>query len=534
MDALLKAALVGTAQGGGTAVPPGTPADALASEMPGAGVERRLLLMAGARAVYRRAGQEARAGLAAPEEATAERFPECTSGAAQLLAMLLTGQHAEVLPEALERLGRAGRRLPADVLPEALAAGARNTELRPALVRDIGERGRWLARHNRDWRWAAEALPDAAGGVPADAETIWQEGMTAQRLAILRLVRGEDAARGREWLAEVWKREKADFRAEAIRALEVGLSPEDETFLEAALDDRSQGVRAVAAQLLGRLPESSLMRRMRERADAMVDFAAHRQSALRRLAGAITGDVVRGRFTIAPPTTINAQWQRDGIEAQPPQKVGERSWWLMRVVSQVAPAHWVERFGVSPADLLAVAERDDWGPALIEGWSRAAVDWRDRDWARVLWEWWYTSRPKESYYRLVLPELRAGLIRCLEPRETLQRAEQLFAEYEHLSPVQRSSLRELLPDLPRPWSFRLGQYFLQWLRAEQPMTGWTQFIPAAASALPPECFAEVLRGDLVRMAEDQNDWQRHQWRRGVESFAETIRVRQRLMKEIPL
>src|SRR5436190_1181360 len=83
-------------------------------------------------------------------------------------------------------------------LAEALAAGTRSVALRPALLAVIGERGRWLARWNHDWRWAAEALPELADGVPADTETIWQEGTAAQRLAILRLVRGEDAVRGLE------------------------------------------------------------------------------------------------------------------------------------------------------------------------------------------------------------------------------------------------------------------------------------------------------------------------------------------------
>ena len=201
-------------------------------------------------------------------------------------------------------------------MPEALAAGTRSTELRPALVAAIGERGRWLARWNRDWRWAVDALPEAVGGVSADAETIWQEGAAAERLAILRLVRGEDAARGREWLVAAWKQEKAEFRAEAIQVLAVGLSLADEDVLERALDDRSQGVRAAAATLLTRLPGSALLARMEERADAMLRYTARREpsrvGALMRkvVATAVGRAAMAGQLAAAPPTMLEVSWQR--------------------------------------------------------------------------------------------------------------------------------------------------------------------------------------------------------------------------------
>ena len=60
--------------------------------------------------------------------------------------------------------------------------------------------------------------------LPADAERRWQEGTSAERLSVLRRFRAHDASTARQWLMSVWRKEKADFRAEAIQTLEVGLS----------------------------------------------------------------------------------------------------------------------------------------------------------------------------------------------------------------------------------------------------------------------------------------------------------------------
>ena len=200
MDALLNIALAGTTRADGTAVAPGTPADALAAGLPDVAPERRLLLMAGARAVYRRAGRVPGPVAATLDPAPAEQLPVCPPGAARLIGAMLAGQQAELLPEACAVLRRAGVRLPPDLLPAALDAGHQSSALRPALAPVLGARGVWLARFNRDWRWLDGMVRpfDVAGDSPAEAATAWEEGTQGQRLAALRHVRGQDPARGRE------------------------------------------------------------------------------------------------------------------------------------------------------------------------------------------------------------------------------------------------------------------------------------------------------------------------------------------------
>ena len=93
----------------------------------------------------------------------------------------------------------------------------------------LGRRGHWLAAQNPDWAWAI--------GGTADDEKIWQVGESGARLLFLQRLRRTNPVHARELLAATWKEETPEDRAGFIAILETGLSPEDEPFLEAALDD---------------------------------------------------------------------------------------------------------------------------------------------------------------------------------------------------------------------------------------------------------------------------------------------------------
>src|ERR1700726_4772900 len=145
MNTLVASAIVGTGQTGNNELVTDTPIDTLAAQLPTDNTERSLLLTAGAWAVYHQAGYCAEAAPAIPQLAPAEVQASCSAKAALLLANLLQGEHSEVLPEALEQLQKAHLPLPHESLPQALAYGTRNKEVRPALVPVLGERGRWLS-----------------------------------------------------------------------------------------------------------------------------------------------------------------------------------------------------------------------------------------------------------------------------------------------------------------------------------------------------------------------------------------------------
>src|SRR5260370_19105255 len=236
MDAIVTAALIGTAQRQNIDTITGTAVDKLAEKLPTGDAERSLLLSAGAWAIYRQAGRVADSLVAVPAPSTEETLPACSPEIAALIESLLIREQQQLLPEALERMCNAGLRLPYEMLPTAMAV--QETELRASMYHVIGERGRWLSQFNPAWSWVGNYLAGAEDAQLADAETTWQEGTLGQRQAVLRLLRKNDPTKAREWLSAVWKQEKADARTDLLSTLEGSLSAEAEAFLAQPLDDR--------------------------------------------------------------------------------------------------------------------------------------------------------------------------------------------------------------------------------------------------------------------------------------------------------
>ena len=166
----------------------------------------------------------------------------------------------------LEGAARAGCRVPARLLPRLLDLGSVGPPLHAALRAVVGPRGRWLAGHHDRWRWAAgEPVGDLDGRCAALRHC--GEGGTRRRFW---KPYGEPMPPGAGIVELDWKSDPAAERAALLAVLAVGLSDDDEPFLEAALDDRSAGVRQVAVDLLGRLPASRRAARMAERLQALV------------------------------------------------------------------------------------------------------------------------------------------------------------------------------------------------------------------------------------------------------------------------
>ena len=541
VDGLLKVALAGTARAG--ALPEGaTPADALVPADGDGGAERRVLLTAGARAAYRQAGVSARAvpeAKPAPEDAA----PVCSAGAGRLIATLFTGEQADLLPEALERLRLAGLRLPHALLPGALDAGSRKSDLRPALLETIGERGRWLAGHHQPWRWAtARPLADE-GALPADAEALWQEGLPSERLAILRLLRAQDPARAREWLADAWKAEKAEFRSEATGTLERGLSLADEPFLEAALDDRSATVRAEAAKLLLRLPASALARRLRERAEQFLTFTPGLLAGgWRAAAKALVKGSAGGKLAAAPPTAYDKAWSRDGLIPTPTRGIGERAWWLVQHLATVPPAHWAARFGVAPAELIDAATADEWGEAIVEGWMRAALTFGDADWAVLIYEHLRRRRADRDWgprIVILMREAPAGSLPDDRLRPLLIR---LLPQGNDSTDARWLNTLGFPLGLPRTWDAEFGRRYLDALghrvarlanHHQDMQDPWLHSLGPAALAMPPELLPRTQIVWDHPLPEDAT-WHLRSWQRRIDEFNEIVRTRLLLMKEIPL
>ena len=305
-----------------------------------------------------------------------------------------------------------------------------------------------------------------------------------------------------------------------LDALAVGLGPEDEALLESALDDRAQGVRTAAAELLAKLPTSALVARVTARADAMLSYKV-------------------GRLDARPPKAIEKDAVRDGIAERPPYGTGDRAWWLAQILSHVPPAHWVERFGPTPEELIVATSDASWQLSILEGWTHATATYQDRGWALPLWRFW--SEPPEPKKRGSKATDRADLraeLALLVPSVEIEGC--ALAALRDATTDASVGLGEVLSHLPRPWSRAIGDAYLDGLRAFVASLGkkstsadpWDDTLGAAGLALPPECFAAAL--EPLALPDDNTNWYIRNFRSQLDELADAIRVRRRIVEEIPL
>ncbi|MFB7662450.1 DUF5691 domain-containing protein [Kitasatospora sp. NPDC056138] len=415
-----------------------------------------LLELAALETVRRRAGAVATEADPLPEPAVSDPRRELPEAAARRLAVLVGGRSSagmvanlgELLPQWLATAREHGYRAPAALVPALLDVARARSELRPDAVALAGPLGRWLAGRNPDWRFVTRtavepgngncAGPTGSGNTAGSGHTtdpgntagsghttdpgnttgrgstddpgerLWQEGLFAERVTHLTRLRRSDPAAALDLLRSTWSTERAEDRLLFLDALQEGLSPHDEPFLEAALSDRSKNVRATAAELLSTLPRSALAARMAERA----------RVAVRLVRPAAGTDCLR--LAISPPAECDAAMQRDGIPPKSPTGRGQRAWWFGEIIAAAPLDLWTSDAGLTPEELLRLPVVDaapggtepgteaggaadtgtganvadgssnyptqvgSWAEDLREGWARAAVRQHHADWARAL------------------------------------------------------------------------------------------------------------------------------------------------------
>ena len=539
MDPLVAAALAGTARNNGALPLMGTTLDPLIQAVGRESGERALLLAAGAAAVYRHAGTIP-ARREAPEPSEPETLPVASPRAATLIASLITGSHADLLPEALDLLARAGRRLPPPMLPDVLY---RTDEAAHAVaIPALGSRGRWLAGQNRVWGWALKQPEDAADS-QQDTEPIWQEGTPAQRLAVLHRVRNTDPAQARQWIIEAWKGEKADTRHEMLGSLDVRISLEDESLLEGALADRSEKVRDRAASLLARIPESAFAARMLNRAVSLLDYTP---------AGFLR---THGTLNVVVPKTPDPAWRRDIRQpAIREDAAAYRETYIEETIALIPPAVWETRFGATPAEILATMDHTEDVEALRNGFSRATLLHRDPRWAAALWNWWREFGEQKERNR-TLPLYQQAIIGLLAvlPHEE---AERRVAGVLKFRPVfgQGAFLpsdpwRAVVATLPHPWSGPFSRACLEALsRFAQDnklettayhQAFWIGSVDTVAKRISPRVLGEAATlcaspsfTRAVPEPDARRDWMAEHWAGRLDEFAAIIRIRQQMHQTI--
>ena len=498
-EGLLSTALVGTAR---RPPPPSLALDFAVGPDASEDAAALLLTEAAVLSAYRRAGRlpgEAPRNLPAP--AVPDDRPSCSPTAVEVLELSLSGQVpipggvALLAGQWLEAAARVDCRIPARLLPRLLELGSVNPGLQAALRTVVGPRGRWLAGFHDRWGWA--------GGEPVDdleaAAPRFPVAPRAERPAILEAVRRADTTRGRDVLASTWKTDPAAERAALLAVLAVELSDGDEPFLEAALDDRSAGVRQVAVDLLARLPASRRAARMAERLRALV----------RR------GD---GPLSFAPLEEVDALGRRDGINDAAPAGIGVLAWRLTQLVAGTPLSFWPDELGLAPAETVELAAADGArarssvprSPLLLglESAILAQSHRADTAWAVAL----FAHRPSAALIATMPPGLAAEQLIGLLGRG--------------LSPAP--PVAELFAACPGPWPEPLGRAILDRYRqlGVKATLELQAALPVLAARLDPSALPLVETWGIA-LTDDQG------LRRRVQTLGHALSLRAVIQREFP-
>ena len=524
----------GGAAGRGAAWPEVLAAALVGTQRTGGDAEALLDTVAG-HALRRRAGTALVPGVPLPAPAPADPAGFVGPDAVALVDALLATDSAtrdavpvrdmagrlELLAEWLG--AAAGRRVPPELVPALLDVGRRHHHLRPVLAEVAGPLAHWLAAQRPDWGYAAAGRPAQS---TVDGPEVWELGSIGRRGGYLHRLRQRDPAQARKLLEATWDAETPDDRAVLLSALKTGLSLDDEPLLERALDDRRRQVRVVAADLLGRLPDSAYGRRMAARALACVDLDTAGPTGSRTGPDSGTGtgpDGGTGPIGIEPPATCDRPMRRDGIAPRPPAGTGERAWWLEEILARAPLSVWP-----APARFLARPVSEAWAVTVRRGLARAAAAQHDIAWALAL-----------------VDPLTAGVVTDGQPDDRLL----LKALYDVL-PAQELAARaaaaldrglvgamaveleHVLALCPRPWPPAVAEAVLGALEAHlgNRGAGWraASLCELAALRLPADLAPRVAAlAERVRAVRPNDPGVAF-----IERFAATVRFRKDMLEEL--
>ncbi|MEW6492491.1 MAG: DUF5691 domain-containing protein [Cyanobacteriota bacterium] len=483
--------------------------DSLLSHLNQSDLEGTLLSAAAAIALYQQAGQLPLKDNNQPlvEPCPPDELPSCSIRAAQHLKLMLLKEREKLLPEWLAAVAKAGKRAPAQSLPDLLEMGRNSRNLREAILPVLGKRGRWLAAQNPDWNYV----------MGEDIEETWARGSRAARQFLLQQLRAKNPAAARERVASVWEQEKSDERLAFIETFQTGLSIEDEPFLEAALDDRRKEVRQQAAELLAQLPESRLCQRMIQRVRSAISLREKRN---------------RLHIDFSLPEAGDEQLMRDGVDTkQPPRLLGEQSWRILQMVAATPLSFWFHIKRESPSEWIQAAKRSEWDRTLVEGWAVAALRQKNADWAEAL----LAVYGSFNSYLVSQDKLIQGLIGILPP----ERREDFFLKLWHSSSAPFDSKHPAFPLLCQyryPWNVELSRVVIEGIRRylanHKNSYDWSLRLALKdfACYIAPSLVSEVSASLSAVVSQESSG--ASFWAEAIDEFLALLHFRQEMLKEL--
>lgn len=108
------------------------------------------------------------------------------------------------------------------------------------LVKVIRERGRWLAKMNKDWHWWYKSF---------NADT-WSEKKDGLRFMYLRVLRQYKTEEARQLIVDAWQEEKSESKRMILRIISETWSEDDNEMLESLFFNEKSQIRNVIRKLM--------------------------------------------------------------------------------------------------------------------------------------------------------------------------------------------------------------------------------------------------------------------------------------------
>lgn len=469
--------------------------------------EGNLLSATAILALYKRAGKTPnKLETKLVEPCSLEDLPVCSAKIAHFFLLALSREFTKVLGEFLDLLNKSSKRLPDKYLFLALKYGSSNTEVREAICKVIGKRGQWLAEHNPSWSYAKKAQIDGIS-----PEEIWQTGNKLTRITLLKKLRKEDPTKARELVLSTWKEEAADQRFATISLFKENLSLDDEPFLETALGDRAKDTRQEAQKLLFSLSDSKINFRMLQRLSSAITLKIEKKKTL---------------LEINLPDQLDEAFAKDVVEIDPPNKsIGQKAWWVRKMVMSANPKCWVETLKLSAIDSLSLIAKSDWDKDILIALPYAIANHSDKVWAEIFFDWCVEKKrlpenePTERMFSMFSHEEKEKLLKLL-----LEKDEKFY-------PTNLTG--KLLQLHNSVWSKDLLTIILtkglETIRSSKKIDwGWTYFFENIAICAPESTFDEII------FLFDEKNFTEAQWKiweKPIDTLVGLIKFRQKMLKE---
>lgn len=425
----------------------------------------------------------------------------CSYKSSRHLALILKGEYAAALAEFIEHLTLNKKQLPPESLPKLLNDYKNKAEFRATLLPVLGERGRWLIQQNPVW----------TAFLPFTNISAWETASKEQRLSLLQYLRQTQPEEALILLQSTWEEELVRDKVAFLKMLSTGISKSDEPFLENCLNDKRKSIRVEAAQLLAKIADSALVKRMYERVTTCFSYE-------------------KGLLKIELPEELDAAAQKDGISDKLKRYSGGlKAKRLGQMLSKIPPTRWENFFGENAAVCLDIFMRSSWAMVILEALIEASVQFPNSVWIKAIVKYWIQEEDLEVWESPILKKFISVI-----PNDSFNEVIQPYLKYRSGLLNEESAVSRLLRAGEHEWSdeitILLIRSFQQWLNTTNEYywnpTQYKQLLSVASYQCQPELYDKLSR--------DWNFSRRiaRNFQSDVERFLRTLLFRKNMILEL--